>query len=189
MVAGYTAEKQFQDTKYVIARNFPDDQVTTINGGEVTGGSQSQEEWSLVSMLGRVNYSFMDRYLATLTFRSDRSSRFGWGNQTGYFPSLSVGWQILEESFMQGVDLFSQLKVIGWSRQAPALPYVTSRPTSDDRVRRQREALYEAAADPQLEAARATLLLTGFSILPEGAYEEMLAMEREAQDLGYGELR
>jgi TonB-linked SusC/RagA family outer membrane protein len=110
VVAGYTAEKQFQDTKYVIARNFPDDQVTTINGGEVTGGSQSQEEWSLVSMLGRVNYSFMDRYLATLTFRSDRSSRFGWGNQTGYFPSLSVGWQVLEESFMQGVDLFSQLK-------------------------------------------------------------------------------
>lgn len=109
-LVGYTAEKQYDDTKFVIARNFPDDQVTTINGGEVTGGGQSKEEWSLVSLLGRVNYSLRDRYLATLSFRSDRSSRFGWGNQTGYFPSLSLGWQVTEEGFMQGVESVSQLK-------------------------------------------------------------------------------
>jgi TonB-linked SusC/RagA family outer membrane protein len=110
VLVGYTAEKQYEDTKYVIARNFPDDQVTTINGGEVTGGGQSKEEWSLVSFLSRVNYSLRDRYLATLTFRSDRSSRFGWGNQTGYFPSVSLGWQVTEEPFMRGVEFVSQLK-------------------------------------------------------------------------------
>jgi TonB-linked SusC/RagA family outer membrane protein len=110
VLVGYTAEKQFDETKYVIARNFPDDQVRTINGGEVTGGNQDQEEWSLVSMLGRVNYTLLDRYMATLSFRSDRSSRFGWGNQTGYFPSISLGWQVTQESFMRGVELFSQLK-------------------------------------------------------------------------------
>ena len=110
VLVGYTAEKSYEETKYVIARNFPDDQVTTINGGEVTRGGQNQEEWSLVSLLGRVNYSLLGRYLATLTFRSDRSSRFGWDNQTGYFPSISLGWQMTEEGFMQGVDFFSQLK-------------------------------------------------------------------------------
>ncbi len=110
VLVGYTAEKQYDDTKFVIARNFPDDQVTTINGGEVTGGGQSKEEWSLVSLLSRVNYSLKDRYLATFTFRSDRSSRFGWGNQTGYFPSVSLGWQVIEEGFMQGVESVSQLK-------------------------------------------------------------------------------
>ena len=109
-LAGYTAQKQFDETSSIIARNFPDDQVTTINGGEVTGGSQNRQEWSLVSMLGRVNYTLRDRYLATFTFRSDRSSRFGKGNQTGYFPSVSVGWQMTEEPFMRGVDFFSQLK-------------------------------------------------------------------------------
>lgn len=110
VLVGYTAEKQYQDTRFVIARNFPDDQVTTINGGEVTGGGQNKEEWSLVSMLGRVNYSLLDRYLATVTFRSDRSSRFGWGNQTGYFPSVSLGWQVTQEPFMRGVNFVSQLK-------------------------------------------------------------------------------
>ena len=110
VVVGYTAEKSHEETKFVIARNFPDDQVTTIGGGEITGGGQNQEEWSLVSMLGRVNYSLLDRYMATLTFRSDRSSRFGWENQTGYFPSVSLGWQVTEESFMQDQSLFSQLK-------------------------------------------------------------------------------
>ncbi len=110
VLVGYTAERQFEESKFVIARNFPDDQVTTVNGGEITGGGQNQEEWSLVSMLGRVNYNLKDRYLATATFRSDRSSRFGWGNQTGYFPSLSLGWQVTQEPFMRGVELFSQLK-------------------------------------------------------------------------------
>ncbi|MBT8403884.1 MAG: TonB-dependent receptor [Gemmatimonadetes bacterium] len=110
VLVGYTAEKQFEESKYVIARNFPDDQVKTVNGGEITGGGQTQEEWSLVSVLGRVNYSLKDRYLATVTFRSDRSSRFGWGNQTGYFPSVSLGWQMTQEPFMRGVELFSQLK-------------------------------------------------------------------------------
>ncbi len=110
VLGGYTAERQFDETQNVIARNFPDDQVTTINGGEITGGDQEQSEWSLVSALGRVNYTLLNRYLATATFRSDRSSRFGWGNQTGYFPSLSLGWQVTEEPFMRGSTLFSQLK-------------------------------------------------------------------------------
>jgi TonB-linked SusC/RagA family outer membrane protein len=109
-LVGYTAQKQTNDDNRVIARNFPDDQVRTISGGEVTGGGQTQSEWSLVSALARVNYTLLDRYMATVTIRSDRSSRFGWGNQTGVFPSASVGWEVTQEPFMQGVTFFSQLK-------------------------------------------------------------------------------
>ncbi len=109
-LVGYTAEHQFDETKNVIARNFPDDQVRTINGGEISGGDQDQSEWSLVSALGRLNYTLLDRYLLTATIRSDRSSRFGWGHQTGYFPSVSLGWQVTEEPFMRGVTFISQLK-------------------------------------------------------------------------------
>lgn len=109
-VAGYTVQKQNDERNRVVAQNFPDDQVKTVNGGQVTGGTQNIEEWSLVSALARVNYVFKDRYLLTGTLRSDRSSRFGFQNQTGVFPSFSLGWQMTNEPFMRDMDLFNQLK-------------------------------------------------------------------------------
>ncbi|MEX0648530.1 MAG: TonB-dependent receptor [Balneolaceae bacterium] len=109
-VAGYTIQKQTDERNRVVAQNFPDDQVKTVNGGQITGGTQAIEEWSLVSALARVNYVFKDRYLLTGTLRSDRSSRFGFQNQTGVFPSFSLGWQITNEPFMQDITLFNQLK-------------------------------------------------------------------------------
>ena len=109
-VAGYTVQKQRDERNSVEAQNFPDDQVQTVNGGQVTNGSQFIEEWSLVSYLARVNYVFRDRYLVTGTIRSDRSSRFGENNQTGVFPSVSVGWRMTREQFMEDQSLFSELK-------------------------------------------------------------------------------
>lgn len=109
-LAGYTVQKQNDERSRVVAQNFPDDQVKTVNGGQITGGNQTIEEWSLVSYLARVNYVLLDRYLLTATIRADRSSRFGADNQTGVFPSFSFGWQLTNEPFMSDVDLFSQLK-------------------------------------------------------------------------------
>lgn len=93
-VAGYTAQKERIDFNTIIADNFPDDLVTTVSGGQIAQGNAVQEEWSLVSLLARVNYDYNDRYLVTASIRSDRSSRFGAGNKTGIFPSVSVGWRI-----------------------------------------------------------------------------------------------
>nr|MBX2875057.1 SusC/RagA family TonB-linked outer membrane protein [Saprospiraceae bacterium] len=93
-VAGYTAQKEKLDVNTVIADNFPDDLVPTVSGGQVVQGTAVQEEWSLVSMLARVNYDYNDQFLLTASIRSDRSSRFGAGNKTGIFPSVSVGWRI-----------------------------------------------------------------------------------------------
>ena len=55
--------------------------------------------FSLVSFFGKVNYTYNDRYLASLTVRRDGSSRFGKNNKYGTFPSISLGWRISEEQF------------------------------------------------------------------------------------------
>lgn len=108
---GYTAQKETDKQNSVIAQNFPDDQVKTVNGGVIVGGSGLEEQWSLVSMLARFNYSYKNRYLLTGTIRSDRSSRFGSDNQTGIFPSVSVGWRLANEPFMESADFLSELKL------------------------------------------------------------------------------
>lgn len=111
-LAGYTAQKETIDLMQVEARNFPDDKVKTISGGQVVGGNGVREEWSLVSMLARLSYSYKDRYLLTTSIRADRSSRFGRKRQTGIFPSISVGWRLHEEPFLQSLrSLFSELKL------------------------------------------------------------------------------
>ena len=59
-------------------------------------------------MLARVNYEFKDRFLASASIRSDRSSRFGAGNKTGIFPSASVGWRISNDL---NSDVITDLKL------------------------------------------------------------------------------
>ncbi|MEQ8473980.1 MAG: TonB-dependent receptor [Marinoscillum sp.] len=74
-----------------------------LDGGEST--------WGLISFMARVNYSFKDRYLVTLTGRRDGSSRLAqkWHN----YPAVAVGWNIGEESFMDGQNIVSMLKLRG----------------------------------------------------------------------------
>jgi len=65
----------------------------------------------LISDFGRVNYSFMNRYLLQASIRRDGSSVFGANTRWGYFPSASVGWRISDEGFMQKQDFVSDLKL------------------------------------------------------------------------------
>ena len=68
----------------------------------------------LISFYGRLNYTFMDRYLLTFTIRDDGTSRFQ-NNKWGVFPSAALAWRINEESFMKNVDWLSNLKLrLGW---------------------------------------------------------------------------
>ena len=59
------------------------------------------EGFSLVSYFGKINYTYDDKYLASFTIRRDGSSRFGSSNQYGTFPSVSAGWRISQEKFME----------------------------------------------------------------------------------------
>lgn len=83
-----------------------------LNSGDTepdVGGTDY--EHAMISYLGRVNYSFRERYLVQLNFRRDGSSRFGPQNRYGNFPSGSIGWRISEEEFFSGAkDIVNNLK-------------------------------------------------------------------------------
>jgi ABC-type phosphate/phosphonate transport system substrate-binding protein len=82
----------------------------------------------------------------------------------------------------------SGLRVLGWSEQAPGLPYVTRADAGDDLVARLREGLQAALDDPALAPAREALLLTGAQPLPARAYDGIDEMEAEASARGYSEI-
>ena len=83
-----------------------------IGTAEVKGNLASGlEEWSLASVMGRVNYSFRDKYLFQVSLRADGSSRLADGNKWEYFPGISAGWRIIDEDFMADQGLLSELKL------------------------------------------------------------------------------
>jgi len=77
---------------------------------QVTYGS-NKNEWTLLSFMGRVNYTLLDRYLLTLTGRYDGSSRLAKGHKWDFFPSAAVAWRINEEPFMKELGNLSNLKL------------------------------------------------------------------------------
>ena len=111
ILAGFTSQKNIVQSVAVYSDRQPDDKVSTVNGGIITGGTGLRSLWSLVSYLGRVNYGYKNKYLVTGTVRSDRSSRFGMNKQTGVFPSGAVAWRIDQEPFFSSVKFMNQFKV------------------------------------------------------------------------------
>lgn len=96
----------------VEGRAFPSDRFTRIaNAAIISSGSSSATEYKFISYFARANYKLMDRYLIGASFRVDGSSRFGANNRYGTFPSVSVGWVISEESFLQNSNTVSFLKL------------------------------------------------------------------------------
>lgn len=96
------------------ARNIPVESSLFYNLGSaetVTGINSSLTKWGLLSYMGRINYSFKDRYLLTLTGRADGSSRLSQKNRWAFFPSVSAGWVISDEAFMSSVKTLSFLKL------------------------------------------------------------------------------
>lgn len=75
--------------------------------------SGSWDQWSMVSMYAKANYTFNDRYLLEGTVRRDGSSRFGKGHKYGVFPSVGAGWNVHEESFMKNLKFVNNLKIRG----------------------------------------------------------------------------
>ncbi len=111
-VLGYTVQQESLDINRMTGTNFANDNIKTINAaGLISSATSTKEEWSLISYLARVNYNYDDRYLLTATFRRDGSSRFGEDNRWGSFPSISLGWRISEEEFMDDVSWLSELRL------------------------------------------------------------------------------
>ena len=112
MMAGTSAQWNSYDYMSGEKSGFLFDSVNQMdNGQEVEYINGSKSEWSLMSLMARVNYSYDDRYLITATIRRDGSSRFGRNNRWGTFPSVSVAWRPSKESWFPQSEIVNDLKV------------------------------------------------------------------------------
>jgi TonB-dependent starch-binding outer membrane protein SusC len=96
---GFTSQKFRSDATTASGTNFPDDKIQTVNAARNVLVSSDIQEWSLLSQLARLNYTYKDKYLFSASIRRDGSSRFGPNNRYGSFPAVSAGWVISKESF------------------------------------------------------------------------------------------
>lgn len=98
--------------------------TTKYDPGMSTGLTESQ----MSSYMARINYSYKDRYLLTVSGRYDGSSVLAEGNKWSFFPSAALGWRIDQESFMEGIDWINQLKLrvgVGSTGNSSVSPYGT----------------------------------------------------------------
>ena len=90
-------------------------QLSAGTGNQTVAGTSTG--FQLLSMFGKINYSYSDKYLVALTVRRDGSSRFGANNPYGVFPAVSAGWRINREAFLSQQTFISNLKLrAGWGR-------------------------------------------------------------------------
>jgi TonB-linked SusC/RagA family outer membrane protein len=87
--------------------------INDIGSAALVTASSSVVKRVLRSYMGRVNYSFADKYVLTASYRADGSSVFGANNKWGYFPSVGAAWTISEENFVKDLNVFSNLKLRG----------------------------------------------------------------------------
>jgi TonB-linked SusC/RagA family outer membrane protein len=112
LLAGYSAQQFEQESNSVTGTNFPSDDVEYLSAAtSITAGGSNTTAYSLVSTIGRLNYNFRGKYLLSGAIRRDGSSRFGAKTKYGNFPSISAGWLITNEEFMEGFRYISFLKV------------------------------------------------------------------------------
>lgn len=100
-LVGYTAQKYTWEGSNLSGTDFPDDDISWIDAAATRNGTSSMQQWSMISFIARANYSYKDRYLLQATYRRDGCSRFGTGNKYASFPSVSAGWIVSDEAFMQ----------------------------------------------------------------------------------------
>jgi TonB-linked SusC/RagA family outer membrane protein len=123
-LVGYTYQDVVGDGFRAENNNFLTDIFEANNLGSGLGirnnpnllGSY-KNEYKLVSFLGRIQYSLMNKYFATVNMRRDGSTKFGDNNKWGFFPSVSAGWALSEEPFLKGNPVIDNLKIrASWGR-------------------------------------------------------------------------
>lgn len=111
----YSAEERNYFTFGTTSQGFINDQNSFNNlgaGATFTGTTSYRDKYSLASQMGRINYSYLSKYLLTVTARRDGSSVMGANtNKYGVFPSIALGWNIGNENFMKGLNVFNALKL------------------------------------------------------------------------------
>jgi TonB-linked SusC/RagA family outer membrane protein len=114
ILAGYTTQTTKIESVAAAATDFANEQLlyhSLQSGATRQAPSSNAAEAALNSVIGRVNYTFNERYNLTATFRADGSSRFSPNNKWGYFPSVGLSWNINDEPFLRGYKNLDALKL------------------------------------------------------------------------------
>jgi len=114
---GYTTQKVHNENSGIDGSQFPDDNIQWLNVAATrignVGANGGVNDVSLISYIGRLNYNFDNKYLLSVAFRRDGSSKFGSNTKYGNFPSVSAGWVVSDESFLKDIRKLSFLKLRG----------------------------------------------------------------------------
>ena len=113
-LGGYTRQTQTSTHSSIRTNHFTNESLKQYNlgdGAEVYTPITGISEATLNRIIARVNYTLLDRYNATATFRADNSSRFAANHRWGYFPSLGLSWNVDKESFLQRIRSIDYLKL------------------------------------------------------------------------------
>ncbi len=111
-VVGTSYQQSQQKTLLAEGQDFPSDAYRQIvSAARKTNASTTETNYSFLSYFLRANYKFADRYLVGLSGRIDGSSRFGQDSRYGFFPAVSAGWVLSEESFLKNSNAVSFLKL------------------------------------------------------------------------------
>ena len=133
-VALYSAEQTLSNNSQVSAKDIPADALQFYNLGRAAGeftidpNNQGYQMSGLMSWMGRAMYSYDNRYMLSVTYRSDASSRLAPGHKWHSYPAVSVGWNIANESFMKDITLINALKLrvgYGETSNQSINPYAT----------------------------------------------------------------
>ena len=114
LLAGFSNQQFRNDRTRIQADTYADDRLPTIQGALNInrGGTYSGvDEWTLTSVFSRATYNYKGKYLLTGSIRGDGSSRFGSNNRWGVFPSVSAGWVISDEDFLNTSSKISFAKL------------------------------------------------------------------------------
>ncbi len=110
-VLGHSWQKQSYRTVAVDARGFPSPSFGTLTvASEIFNANGSVSEYAMESYFGRATAAYADKYILTATLRTDGSSKFPKHNRWGVFPSVSIGWNVSKESFMEHTDMDLKLR-------------------------------------------------------------------------------
>ncbi|SFU41879.1 TonB-linked outer membrane protein, SusC/RagA family [Pustulibacterium marinum] len=111
-LAGTVYQKYRWEYSSIERRNFASAEITTPGAGsEIITANAGKSEAANASILARLVYDYKNKYLLTANFRRDGSSKFGPNKKWGNFPSVSVGWRISNESFLENVEELTELKL------------------------------------------------------------------------------
>lgn len=122
-----------------VGLQFPELRYENVTLANSVNSQAFEEKQTIRSYIGRINYTFRDKYLVTTAVRADGSSKFRGENQYGVFPSAALGWRISEEGFMQDLSFLDDLKLRGsygitGSQAIPVFGTVTTFYTDDQRA-------------------------------------------------------